>query len=135
MDTPQGLLAPVIRDVDKKSVFQLSKEVTEIAQKARDKKISPDELQGGNFTISNLGGIGGTNFTPIVYHPQVAILGVARAGMKPIFEEGKFVPVNTLPLSLSYDHRIIDGALGARFLRWLCDAMEDPFLAFMQGGE
>ncbi|MFW5687876.1 MAG: 2-oxo acid dehydrogenase subunit E2, partial [Bacteroidota bacterium] len=135
VDTPRGLLAPVIRNIDKKSIFQLAVEVTEMAGKARENKIKPDELQGGNFTISNLGGIGGTNFTPIVYHPQVAILGVAQAMTQPVFQNGKFVPVEILPLSLSYDHRVIDGAQGARFLRWIREAMEDPFMALMQGGD
>ena len=134
VDTPRGLLAPVIRDIDKKPILPLAAEVNDIAAKARENKIKPEELQGGNFTISNLGGIGGTNFTPIVYHPQVAILGVAEAAIQPVYREGKFVPVEVLPLSLSYDHRIIDGAQGARFLRWIRKAMEDPFLALMQGG-
>jgi pyruvate dehydrogenase E2 component (dihydrolipoamide acetyltransferase) len=120
VDTERGLLVPVIRDVDQKSLIDLSVELTEVAQKARDKKITPDELHGGNFSISNLGGIGGTNFTPIVYPPQVAVLGIARASMEAVFIDGEFKPRLILPLSLSYDHRIIDGAEGARFLHWIC---------------
>jgi pyruvate dehydrogenase E2 component (dihydrolipoamide acetyltransferase) len=128
VDTERGLLVPVIRDVDKKSITDLSLELNELAEKARTKKIKPDELQGGNFAISNLGGIGGTHFTPIVYRPNVAILGVSRSQMEPVFIDGEFKPRLMLPLSLSYDHRIIDGADGARFLRWLCDAMQNPLL-------
>ena len=128
VDTERGLLVPVIRDADKKPVTQLSVELGELADKARKKKIMPDELQGGNFAISNLGGIGGTSFTPIVYRPNVAILGVSRSQMEPVYIDGEFRPRMMLPLSLSYDHRIIDGADGARFLRWLCEAMENPML-------
>ena len=128
VDTERGLLVPVIRDADKKSVTDLSFELGELADKARKKKIMPDELQGGNFAISNLGGIGGTNFTPIVYRPNVAILGVSRSQMEPVYIDGEFQPRMILPLSLSYDHRIIDGADGARFLRWMCEAIENPML-------
>ena len=126
-DTKQGLLVPVVRDVNKKSLTELSVELTELAQKARDKKIALDELQGGNFTISNLGGIGGTNFTPIVLPPQVAILGVSRAKYQQVYVDDEFQKRLIIPLSLSYDHRIIDGADGARFLRWFCDVIEDPY--------
>ena len=126
-DTPKGLLVPVVRDVTKKSLIDLSVELTELAQKARDKKLSPDEMQGGNFTISNLGGIGGTAFTPIVLPPQVAILGVARSQYKPVYVNGELEKRLIIPLSLSYDHRVIDGADGARFLRWFCDVIEDPY--------
>jgi pyruvate dehydrogenase E2 component (dihydrolipoamide acetyltransferase) len=126
-DTPKGLLVPVVQDVNSKSLIDLSVELTELAQKARDKKISPDEMQGGNFTISNLGGIGGTAFTPIVLPPQVAILGVARSQYKPVYVNGELEKRLIIPLSLSYDHRIIDGADGARFLRWICDVIEDPY--------
>ena len=126
-DTPKGLLVPVVRDVNSKSLIDLSVELTELAQKARDKKISPDEMQGGNFTISNLGGIGGTAFTPIVLPPQVAILGVARSAYKPVYVNGELEKRLIIPLSLSYDHRVIDGADGARFLRWICDVIEDPY--------
>jgi pyruvate dehydrogenase E2 component (dihydrolipoamide acetyltransferase) len=126
-DTPKGLLVPVVRDVNKKSLIDLSLELTELAQKARDKKISPEEMQGGNFTISNLGGIGGTAFTPIVLPPQVAILGVARSQYKPVYVNDELEKRLIIPLSLSYDHRAIDGADGARFLRWICDVIEDPY--------
>lgn len=127
VDTPRGLLVPVINDVNKKSLKDLSVELTEIAEKARNKKIQPDEMQGGNFTISNLGGIGGTAFTPIVYAPQVAILGVSRASYKQVYIDENFQKRLIIPLSLSYDHRIIDGADGARFLKWICDVIEDPY--------
>ncbi|WP_159517400.1 2-oxo acid dehydrogenase subunit E2 [Sunxiuqinia indica] len=127
VDTPQGLLVPVIRDVNKKSLSELAAELSEMAEKARDKKISSDEMQGGSFTISNLGGIGGTQFTPIVYAPQVAILGVSRSQYKQVLVNDEFEKRLVVPLSLSYDHRVIDGADGARFLRWICDVIEDPF--------
>ncbi|MDF1546224.1 MAG: 2-oxo acid dehydrogenase subunit E2 [Bacteroidales bacterium] len=130
VDTPQGLLVPVVRDVNKKSLLEIAVELTELAKKARNKKISPDELQGGNFTISNLGGIGGTGFTPIVYPPQVAILGVSRAKYKQVFMDDTFKKRLVIPLSLSYDHRVINGADGARFLRWICDVIEDPYALF-----
>lgn len=126
-DTPRGLMVPVVRDVNKKSLTELSVELTQLAEKARNKKISPDELQGGNFTISNLGGIGGTNFTPIVLPPQVAILGVSRTKYQQVFIDGEFQKRLIIPLSLSYDHRVIDGADGARFLRWICEVIEDPY--------
>ena len=132
VDTDRGLLVPVIRDADKKSITELSVELNELAEKARNKKITPDALQGGNFAISNLGGIGGTNFTPIVYRPNVAILGVSRSQIEPVYVDGEFEPRMMLPLSLSYDHRIIDGADGARFLRWLCEAMENPLLTMFK---
>jgi pyruvate dehydrogenase E2 component (dihydrolipoamide acetyltransferase) len=128
VDTDRGLLVPVIRDADRKSIMQLSAELNEVASKARNKKLMPDALQGGNFAISNLGGIGGTNFTPIVYRPNVAILGVSRAEMEPVYTDGDFRPRLMLPLSLSYDHRAIDGATAARFMKWLCDALEMPVL-------
>ena len=139
VDTDRGLLVPVIRDVDKKDVTQVAVELTELAERTRNKKIKPDELEGATFTLSNLGGIGGTNFTPIVYHPQVAILGVARAYRELILEENgsgrEAVRARTiLPLALSYDHRVIDGADGARFLRWIAEALENPLLAVMEGG-
>lgn len=132
VDTERGLLVPVIRDADKKSITELSIELNELAEKARNKKIMPDALQGGNFAISNLGGIGGTNFTPIVYRPNVAILGVSRSQTEPVYIDGEFKPRMMLPLSLSYDHRAIDGADGARFLRWLCEALENPLLAMFR---
>lgn len=132
VDTDRGLLVPVIKDVDKKSVTKLSVELSEISVKARDKKLSLEDMQGGNFTISNLGGIGGTYFTPIVNSPEVAILGVSRGAYEPVFENGTFIPRLKLPLSLSYDHRIIDGADAIRFLRWIIDSMENPFLTLLE---
>jgi pyruvate dehydrogenase E2 component (dihydrolipoamide acetyltransferase) len=128
VDTERGLLVPVIKDVDKKSILNLSIELSEMAEKTRSKKIKPDELQGGNIAISNLGGIGGTQFTPIIYRPNVAVLGVSQARTEPLYVDGGFEPRQMLPLSLSYDHRVIDGAEGARFLRWFCEALENPLL-------
>jgi pyruvate dehydrogenase E2 component (dihydrolipoamide acetyltransferase) len=128
VDTERGLLVPVIRDVNKKTITELSIELGEMAEKARSKKIMPDDLQGGNFAISNLGGIGGTGFTPIVYRPNVAILGVSRSTIEPVFIDGEFKPRMMLPLSLSYDHRLIDGAEAARFLRWICEALENSLI-------
>jgi len=132
VDTKRGLLVPVVREVDKKSLIQLSVELKEYAEKARAGKISLEDLQGGCFTITNLGGIGGTNFTPIVNYPEVAILGISRSSIQPVFVNGEFVPRRILPLSLSYDHRLIDGADAARFLRWVCDAFEEPFLLALE---
>ena len=117
VDTPRGLLVPVIRDVDQKNIIEIAVELQEVAGRARDGKLSLDEMQGGTFTVTNLGGIGGTSFTPIVNWPEVAILGVSRSVVKPVFRDGSFVPQTILPLSLSYDHRLIDGASAARFLR------------------
>ena len=128
VDTERGLLVPVVKDVDRKSITELSVELAEISRKARDKKLTLEEMQGGNFSISNLGGIGGTGFTPVVNAPEVAILGVSRSEMQPVFKDGQFVPRLMLPLSLSYDHRLIDGADAARFLRWVCQALEQPIL-------
>lgn len=133
VDTPNGLLVPVLRDADRKGVEQLAAELNELAVKTRERKVSPAELEGGSFTISNLGGIGGTAFTPIVYAPQVAILGVSRAEMQPAWNGAEFVPRLVMPLSLSYDHRVIDGADGARFLRWVCRALEEPLELVMKG--
>ncbi|MBZ9730040.1 2-oxo acid dehydrogenase subunit E2 [Salegentibacter sp. JZCK2] len=129
--TDKGLLVPVIKNADQKSIKELSVEISEIAQKARDQKLSKEDMEGGNFSISNLGGIGGTNFTPIVYHPQVAILGVSRASIKPVYIEDNFEPRSILPLSLSYDHRLIDGADGASFMNWMVKALEDPYEALL----
>lgn len=131
VDTEKGLLVPVIKDADKKSVYDIAVEITELSEKARNQQLSPEEMQGGTFVISNLGGIGGTQFTPIVYHPQVAILGVSRATVQPVYIDDTFQPRQLLPLSLSYDHRVIDGAAGAKFLRWICDAIEDPLKAIL----
>jgi pyruvate dehydrogenase E2 component (dihydrolipoamide acetyltransferase) len=132
-DTDRGLLVPVIRDVDKKNIVELAAELSQLSKKAREKKLSPEEMEGGTFTITNLGGIGGTAFTPIVNHPEVAILGLSRGRMEPEWINGKFEPRLILPLSLSYDHRLIDGADAARFLRWIAEAFEQPFLLSVQG--
>ena len=133
VDTPSGLLVPVIRDADRKGIESLAIELNETAAKTRERRISPADLEGGSFTISNLGGIGGTAFTPIVYAPQVAILGVSRAEMEPVWDGENFHPRLVMPLSLTYDHRVIDGADGARFLRWICQAIEKPINLVMKG--
>jgi pyruvate dehydrogenase E2 component (dihydrolipoamide acetyltransferase) len=133
VDTDRGLLVPVIRDADQKNIIQIAVELAQLSEKARSRKITLDEMQGGTFSISNLGGIGGTYFTPIVNAPEVAILGISRASMQPKFENGTFVPRAMLPLSLSYDHRVIDGADGIRFLRWVAEALEQPFLLALHG--
>jgi pyruvate dehydrogenase E2 component (dihydrolipoamide acetyltransferase) len=135
VDTDRGLLVPVVRGADTKNIIQLSVDLAQLSEKARTRKISLDEMQGGCFSISNLGGIGGSFFTPIINAPEVAILGISRARMEPIHdrETGQFAPRLMLPLSLSYDHRVIDGADGARFLRWIVEAFEQPFLLALQG--
>jgi pyruvate dehydrogenase E2 component (dihydrolipoamide acetyltransferase) len=133
VDTDRGLLVPVIRHADQKNIVQIAVELAQLSEKARTRKLSLEEMQGGCFSISNLGGIGGTYFTPIVNLPEVAILGVSRASMQPRFDNGGFVPRLMLPLSLSYDHRVIDGADGIRFLRWVAEAMEQPFLLALNG--
>lgn len=125
VDTPDGLVVPVIRDVDKKGLMELAKELGEISAKARAKQLTAADMQGSSFTISSLGGIGGTAFTPIVNLPDVAILGVSKAAMKPVYTNGQFVPRLMLPLSLSYDHRVIDGAEGARFIVHLAGCLND----------
>jgi pyruvate dehydrogenase E2 component (dihydrolipoamide acetyltransferase) len=127
-DTERGLLVPVIRDVDRKGVIQLAVELNAASEKARAGKLSLDDMQGAGFTITNLGGIGGTSFTPIVNWPEVAILGISRGAQEPVFVNGAFQPRLMLPLSLSYDHRVIDGADAARFLRWVAEAFEQPFV-------
>jgi pyruvate dehydrogenase E2 component (dihydrolipoamide acetyltransferase) len=140
-DTEHGLLVPVIRDADTKNVTQISIELTQLSEKARARKLSLEEMQGGCFSISNLGGIGGTAFTPIINAPEVAILGVSRARMQPVWHGGDsgesgtsgFAPRLMLPLSLSYDHRVVDGAEGLRFLRWIVEALEEPFMMVLQG--
>lgn len=124
-DTPNGLVVPVIRDADKKGIIELANESSELAKKARDGKLSPAEMQGGCFSISSLGGIGGTHFTPIINAPELAILGVSRSYMKPVWDGQAFVPQLTLPLSLSYDHRVIDGAAAARFNAYLGSLLAD----------
>lgn len=125
VDTPDGLVVPVIKDVDRKGIIELSKELGDVSGRMRDGKITPADIQGATFSISSLGGIGGTNFTPIVSAPEVAILGVVRSKMKPVWDGNEFRPRNMLPLCLSYDHRVIDGALAARFTRRLCQILED----------
>ena len=125
VDTPDGLVVPVLRDVNQKGLVQLAKELAEISGRAREKKITAAEMQGGCFTISSLGGIGGTAFTPIINAPEVAILGVSRSGMKPVWKENTFAPRLMLPLSLSYDHRVIDGAAAVRFTTCLAQALSD----------
>ncbi len=132
-DTDRGLLVPVIRDVEKKNIVELAVELSGLSKKARDKKLAPSDMEGGTFTITNLGGIGGIGFTPIVNFPEVAILGISRGRMEPEWINGKFEPRLILPLSLSYDHRLIDGADAARFLRWIAEAFEQPFLLSVQG--
>jgi len=133
VDTDRGLLVPVIKDVDEKNIEELSIDLSVLSEKARTKKISIEELQGGTFTISNLGGLGGTYFTPVVNAPEVAILGVSRSAMEPVYIDGEFQPRLMLPLSLSYDHRLIDGADAVRFLRWVVEALEEPFKLSLEG--
>jgi pyruvate dehydrogenase E2 component (dihydrolipoamide acetyltransferase) len=128
VDTPRGLLVPVIRDVDRKGILELAVDLANVSEKARTGKLSLEEMQGGGFTVTNLGGIGGTSFTPIVNWPEVAILGISRGAFEPVYDGASFQPRLMLPLSLSYDHRVIDGADGARFLRWIADAFEQPFV-------
>jgi pyruvate dehydrogenase E2 component (dihydrolipoamide acetyltransferase) len=124
-DTPQGLLVPVIRDVDKKGLLEIAAELIELSGKARDGKIGPADMAGSTFTISSLGGIGGTGFTPIVNAPEVAILGVTRSAMRPVWDGEQFQPRLMVPLSLSYDHRVVDGAAAARFCAALVDVLTD----------
>jgi len=133
VDTDRGLLVPVLHDVDKKNIVELAAGLTQLSKKAREKKLTPAEMEGGTFTITNLGGVGGTGFSPIVNFPEVAILGLSRSSMEPVWMNGKFEPRQVLPLSLSYDHRLIDGADAARFLRWIAEAFEQPFLLSVQG--
>jgi pyruvate dehydrogenase E2 component (dihydrolipoyllysine-residue acetyltransferase) len=135
VDTDRGLLVPVIRNADQKNIVQLAVELAQLSEKARTRKIALEEMQGGCFSISNLGGIGGTYFTPIVNAPEVAILGISRARLEPVYDKssGGFAPRFMLPLALSYDHRVIDGADGIRFLRWVAEALEQPFLLALQG--
>jgi pyruvate dehydrogenase E2 component (dihydrolipoyllysine-residue acetyltransferase) len=125
VDTPGGLVVPVVKDADRKGIVELSREFMAVSAKARDGKLGPSDMAGGTFTISSLGGIGGTSFTPIVNAPEVAILGVVRSKMSPVWNGTEFTARNMLPLSLSYDHRVIDGALAARFARHLCYLLED----------
>jgi pyruvate dehydrogenase E2 component (dihydrolipoyllysine-residue acetyltransferase) len=125
VNTDNGLVVPVIRDVDKKGLFDIAREITDLSNKAREGKISPKDMQGGCFTISSLGGIGGLQFTPIVNAPEVAILGVSRATIKPVYENGEFVPRLIMPFALSYDHRVIDGVAGAQFTQFLSTILTD----------
>ena len=125
VDTDDGLVVPVVRDVDQKGLFELAAEVADVADRARNRKLKPDDLQGASFTITSLGGIGGTAFTPIVNAPEVGILGVSRMETKPVWQDGEFVPRKMLPLSFSYDHRVVDGALAARFTVYLSKVLSD----------
>jgi pyruvate dehydrogenase E2 component (dihydrolipoamide acetyltransferase) len=131
VDTEQGLLVPVLRDVDKKSIQELASELTAVAERARNRQIGLEEMKGGTFTITNLGGFGGTGFTPIVNYPEVAILGMSRARLQPVIKDGAVVPRLILPLSLSYDHRVIDGADAARFTRRLAEMLEKPLVMLL----
>jgi pyruvate dehydrogenase E2 component (dihydrolipoamide acetyltransferase) len=139
VDTDRGLLVPVIRNADQKNITQIAVELQQLAEKARNRKLTLEDMSGGGITISNLGGIGGTYFTPIVNWPEVAILGVSRAVVEPVWrpstgaQDGRFEPRQLLPLSLSYDHRVIDGADASRFVRWVVEAIEQPFLLSLIG--
>lgn len=135
VDTERGLLVPVIRDADCKNMIELALALSDLSLRARDRKLSPDDMQGGTFSISNLGGIGGGHFTPLINAPEVAILGVSRAEREPIWDadSGIFEPRLCIPLSLTYDHRVIDGADAVRFLRWIVDALEEPLLLSLEG--
>jgi len=133
VDTPKGLVVPVIRNVDQKNMIEIAAELGEIAGKAREGKITPAMISGGCMSLSNIGGLHGKHFTPIVNGPEVAILGVGRGSMQPVWDGEKFVPRLMTPLSLSYDHRLIDGADGTRFLRWVVDAIENPVLLALEG--
>jgi pyruvate dehydrogenase E2 component (dihydrolipoamide acetyltransferase) len=133
VDTEVGLLVPVIRNADRKNVTEISVEIQQLAEKARARKLSLDEMSGGSMSISNLGGIGGTAFTPLVNWPEVAILGISRGAIEPVWNGTAFEPRQMLPLSLSYDHRLIDGADAIRFLRWVAEALEQPFALAVRG--
>jgi pyruvate dehydrogenase E2 component (dihydrolipoyllysine-residue acetyltransferase) len=133
VDTDRGLIVPVIKNVDQKNVTQIAVELAQIAERARNRKVTLEQMQGGTFTVSNLGGIGGTNFTPIVNAPEVAVLGIARSRVEPVYDNGNFVPRTLLPVAVSYDHRVIDGADGARFIRWIVEVLEQPFIMFLEG--
>jgi pyruvate dehydrogenase E2 component (dihydrolipoamide acetyltransferase) len=132
VDTPVGLMVPVIRDVDKKRVLDMAAEMAEVAERTRQRKVSRDEMRGGTFTVTNLGGIGGTAFTPIVNYPELAILGLARNREQPVIRDGQLATRMILPLCLSYDHRIINGADGARFIRRLASLLEDPEMLLLE---
>ena len=124
-DTPNGLVVPVLKDADQKGIVQISQELAELSQKGREGKLTPSEMSGASFTISSLGSIGGTTFTPIINAPEVAILGICRSAMKPVWNGSSFDPRLMLPLSLSYDHRVIDGAAAARFNAFLAQVLAD----------
>jgi pyruvate dehydrogenase E2 component (dihydrolipoamide acetyltransferase) len=124
-DTPNGLVVPVLRDADRKGILEVARELSELAGRAREGKLSPADLQGGSFSISSLGGIGGTSFTPIINAPEVAILGVSRSSTRPVWDGKQFAPRLVLPLSLSYDHRVVDGATAARFTTHLAGLLRD----------
>jgi pyruvate dehydrogenase E2 component (dihydrolipoamide acetyltransferase) len=134
VDTERGLLVPVVRDANRKSLLDISGELADLAERARNRKIQPDELRGGTFTVSNLGSLGTTYFSPIVHWPEVAILGVGRAEQKAVYVDGTLGPRTILPLAVSYDHRLIDGADAARFLRWIAEALEQPLLLLLDEG-
>jgi pyruvate dehydrogenase E2 component (dihydrolipoamide acetyltransferase) len=125
VETPGGLVVPVIRDVDKKTIWQLAEEITALAQRARDKQLKPDDMQGGVFTVSSLGAIGGEGFTPIINAPEVAILGVGCASVQPVWDGDAFQPRTQLPLALSYDHRVVNGGDGGRFLAEVSSLLGD----------
>ncbi len=133
VDTDRGLFVPNIQNADMKNIIDIAVELSDISERTRNKKITPDELKGSTFTVSNLGGIGGTYFSPIIYYPDVAILGVSKSTIEPVYVDGNFEPRLMMPLSLSYDHRIIDGAAAARFLTWLVKALEEPFKILFEG--
>jgi pyruvate dehydrogenase E2 component (dihydrolipoamide acetyltransferase) len=133
VDTDNGLLVPVVREADRKNLTELSVEIQQLAEKARNRKLTLDDMSGGSMSISNLGGIGGTSFTPIVNWPEVAILGISRGVFEPVWNGTAFEPRQMLPLSLSYDHRLIDGADAIRFLRWVAEALENPFALALRG--
>jgi pyruvate dehydrogenase E2 component (dihydrolipoamide acetyltransferase) len=132
VDTDRGLLVPVIRDADRKTVVQLAKELGDLAARAREQRVKLDELQGANFTITNLGGLGAKHFSPVINFPESAILGVGRAAPQPVYVEGELKPRLLLPLALTYDHRLIDGADAARFLRSLIETLEQPFRLLLE---
>jgi pyruvate dehydrogenase E2 component (dihydrolipoamide acetyltransferase) len=133
VDTEHGLLVPVVRNADQKNIVQIAVEIHQLAEKAKNRKLSLDEMSGGSMSVTNLGGIGGTAFTPLVNWPEVAILGISRGAAEAVFKDDQIVPRQMLPLSLSYDHRVIDGADAIRFLRWVVDAIEQPFTVMLRG--
>jgi pyruvate dehydrogenase E2 component (dihydrolipoamide acetyltransferase) len=132
VDTKEGLVVPVVRDADKRSIRDLASEISALAEKARTRKLAVDDMRGGTFTISNLGGIGGTAFTPIVNYPEVAILGLSRSSLQPVVRDGQVVPRLVMPISLTYDHRVIDGADGCRFTTRLAQLFSDPLRLLME---